>query len=103
MFGRDVVVLEAVGLGLSGLPDALEAGRDTYFRRAGGGGKGTDRGLELLKDGRRLDADLRQHGRRDAALLADERVQHVLRLELGVTALLGQPLGSDQRFLRLLS
>jgi len=101
MLRRDVVVLEAVGLGLGGLPDALEARGDAEFGGAGGGGEPVDRRLEL-EEGGRLDAELRENGRRDAAFLADERVQHVLGLELRVTALFGQPLSRDQRLLRLL-
>ena len=40
--------------------------------------------------------------RHDAVLLRDERVEQVLRLELGVVAVLGQPLGGDDRLLGLL-
>jgi hypothetical protein len=54
-----------------------------------------------LQDHPRLDAELAQHGRHDAALLGDQRVQQVLGLDLGILALLGQALRRADGLLRL--
>jgi hypothetical protein len=70
--------------------------------RRGHAGQGADGGVHLLLECPRLDAELLQHGRDDAALLPDQRRKQMLGLQQGVLSLLGEPLGGDDGFLSLL-
>ena len=86
---------------LGGVGHLAQAGRERRLRSAVRGGLLRQLGSQLIGDRLRLDAHLAQQGRDDAVGLLDEREQQMLGLDLGVVALLGEPLRRENRFLRL--
>ena len=99
--------LQLAHLGLGGAQDL-----DELARAAGGLRRGRrtcagqlrqrlERAAERLAHGGRLDAELAQHGRDDAALLLEQDGEQVLGRRLRVAALVGQPLGGLERLLGL--
>ncbi len=102
MLGADELVLQPLGFGLGGLRDLSEARGERRLRSAVGGGLFRQLGAQLVGHRLRLDAHLAQQRRDDAVGLFDERQQQMLGVDLGVVALLGEPLRREDRFLRLL-
>ena len=93
-FSRSASALGRVG-------DLAQARRERRLRSAVRRGLFRQLGAQLIGERLRLDAHLAQQRRDDAVGLFDEREQQVLRLDLGVVALLGEPLRREDRFLRL--
>ena len=85
---------------LGGVGHLSQARRQRRLRSAVGGGLPGELGPQLFGERLRLDAHLAQQRRDDAVRLLDEREQQVLGLDLGVIALLGEPLRRQNRFLR---
>ena len=103
VLGGDVLVLERARLLLGGAQHLHEAGGGVRCRRvvAGDRGKGIERGVDRGAQRARVGAELVQHGSDDPGLLLEQHGQQVLGHELGVAALLGEPLGGLQRLLGL--
>ena len=101
MLGRDVVVAEALGLGLGALEDV--PGARVHRHRAAGDPRaaGEDRG-ELAAERREVHAEPAQRLGRDAVVGLEERGQDVLGIEDRAVEPLGGGLGGDDRLLGLL-
>ena len=100
VLGRDVLVLEGLGLAQGLLQGGIEPGRNL-----GGGSLGArqrrERLVEVGSDPARGESQLAEGRRDDPALLDEQRLQQMLGRELGVIASLGLGLGRRQGFLGL--
>jgi hypothetical protein len=101
VLGRDELVIERRGLGLRRLEDAHELAGGPRL----GGGRSAD-ARQLVEPRVQLGADrvagraqLREQRRDDPALLLDQHREQVLGRDLGVAALVRQPLGGLDRLL----
>ena len=101
MFGADELVLQPLGFAFGGVGDFSQAWRERRLRSAVRGRLLRQLGSQLIGHGLRLDSHLSQQGRHDAVSLFHERQQQMLGLDLGVVALLREPLCRQNRFLRL--
>ncbi len=102
MLGADELVLQPLGFGLGGFRDLAKPRRERRLRSTIRRGLLRQLGSQLIGDRLRLDRHLAQQRRHDAVGLLDEREQQMLGIDLGVVALLGEPLRRQDRFLRLL-
>ena len=100
MLGRDVLVLEPLGLVPRAIDDRLEARRRVSTAAALHAGQLFDLGGELADDALRPGAELGEQGRHHALLLLEQREQQMLRLDSLVIVLVGQRLGGLHRLLR---
>ena len=100
MLGADELVFQSFGFGLRGLGHLPKAGREGWLRSAVSGGLFRQLAAKLIGNQLRLDAHLAQQRRHDTLGLFNQREQQVLRVDLGVVALLGEPLRRGS-FLRL--
>ena len=102
MLRADVLVLQPLGFLLRRIRDGAQARRQSRLRSAVGRRKLLDLRLERGRHRGRIDVHLPDDLRDDALFLADQREQHVLRLDLRVIALVGHPLRGGDRFLGFL-
>ena len=100
VLGRDVLVLQALGLAQRLLEDAVELRRDVRLR-ALRAGQGSERLLHVGEDRPGVRAQLPEGGRDDAALLPEQRHEQVLGRHLRVIGLLRGGLRRDDRLLSL--
>ena len=104
VLGRDVLVAELAHLALGGVQDwasSLEPPAGSAAAPPLSFGSASSAGAERLADGGRVDAELAQHGRDDAAVLLEQHREQVLGRDLRVAALVGEPLGGLERLLGL--
>ncbi len=101
MLRADELVLQPLGFAFGGVGDLSQTGRERRLRSAVRRRLFRQLGSQLIGHRLRLDAHLSKQGRDDAVRLFHEREQQMLRLDLGVIALLGEPLRRKDRFLRL--
>jgi hypothetical protein len=91
VLGGDVLVLELAHLVLGGVEDLDElAGGAGGLAARPHGRHGGQRSVQAGADELRVDAELRQHRRDDAALLVEQREQQVLGRRLRIPALVGE-------------
>ena len=90
MLGADVLVLEAVGLGLRLIGDELDARRKARLRPAVRLRNLLEQFAGVTTHRHRVDGHLAQQVGDDALALFDERDEQMLGLDLGVVHLLGQ-------------
>ena len=101
MLGGDVGVLHLVGLGLGGLERRLRLSGEAYLGVAVHGAEALQPPLQFRPDGGMACADALQYGHGQARVLVQKGYRQMLRLHLGVSALLGQLLSGGERFLGL--
>ena len=105
VLGRDVLVIQLAHLGLGGRGGS---GRARSSRPAGSAvaapwifGSASRACVVRLANGRRVDAELAQHGHDDASVLLEQDREQVLGHRLGIAALIGEPLRGLERLLGL--
>ena len=101
VLGGHVGVLHLVGLGLGGLERRLRLAGEAYLGVAVHGPEALQPPLQFRPDGGMACADALQYGHRQARVLVQKSYRQMLRLHLGVSALLGQLLSGGERFLGL--
>jgi hypothetical protein len=88
VLGRDVLVLERLGLAQRLLEDAIELRRDARGRALGPRER-RERAIDLGQDGPGIRAELTERGGDDPTLLAEKRLKKLLGRDLGPVGLLG--------------
>src|SRR6185436_15548010 len=100
MLGRDVLVLERLGLAQSLLQHSVELRRNVR-RRALGAGKRRQRRFHVRSDTSGVHAQLAERGGDDPPLLLEQSLQQMLGSDLRMVRLFRPSLGGSQGLLSL--